>query len=103
MNMRIVEGVRTRDTHCGGVLPGQEMAVAHTYKNSIMPWIQTGGIALLVSVRISAGCGASGAFLGLRLPSGGFLPTHCLSGSLGGGVFSTLWWGLPIGVCGVQR
>jgi hypothetical protein len=33
----------------------QEMAVAHTYKNSIMPWIQTGGIALLVSVLIIVG------------------------------------------------
>jgi len=33
----------------------QEMAVAHTYKNSLWPWLQTGGIALGVSLLIIFG------------------------------------------------
>jgi len=33
----------------------QEMAVAHTYKNSVWPWVQTGVIALIVSVVIIFG------------------------------------------------
>merc|ERR1740117_395109 len=33
----------------------QEMAVAHTYKNSVWPWIQTGGVALVAAVFICVG------------------------------------------------
>jgi len=33
----------------------QEMAVAHTYKNSVWPWVQTGGIAFLAAIFIIVG------------------------------------------------
>jgi len=33
----------------------QEMAVAHTYKNSVMPWVQTGIITVIASILIILG------------------------------------------------